>query len=66
MSRVGKQPIVIPIGVDVTIDGARVVVKGPKGTLQHDAPPTITIERDGDALLVTRPDDERGTARCTA
>jgi large subunit ribosomal protein L6 len=59
MSRVGKQPIVIPTGVDVTIDGARVVVKGPKGTLQHDAPPTITIARDGDAILVTRPDDER-------
>ena len=59
MSRVGKKPITIPTGVDVTIDGSRVVVKGPNGTLQHDAPETITVARDGDELLVTRPDDER-------
>jgi large subunit ribosomal protein L6 len=59
MSRIGKQPIVIPAGVDVTIDGSRVQVKGPKGELVHDAPATITIAREGDELLVTRPDDER-------
>jgi large subunit ribosomal protein L6 len=59
MSRIGKQPITIPSGVDVTVDGSRVTVKGPKGTLQHDAPATITVERDGDTLVVTRPDDER-------
>ena len=59
MSRVGKKPIVIPSGVDVTIDGTHVVVKGPNGTLEHDAPESISVARDGDELLVTRPDDER-------
>jgi large subunit ribosomal protein L6 len=59
MSRVGKQPIAVPSGVDVTLDGSHVVVKGPKGTLEHDAPPVITIDREGDQLLVTRPDDAR-------
>jgi len=59
MSRVGKQPIPIPSGVEVTLDGAHVTVKGPKGTLEHHAPETITITREGDDLLVTRPDDQR-------
>ena len=59
MSRIGQQPIAIPSGVEVTIDGGHVVVTGPKGTLAHDAPPTIMISRDGDELTVTRPDDER-------
>ncbi|MGH8986687.1 MAG: 50S ribosomal protein L6 [Acidimicrobiia bacterium] len=59
MSRIGQEPIPIPSGVEVSIDGSRVVVKGPKGTLEHDAPPSITIAREGDELTVTRPDDER-------
>jgi len=59
MSRIGKQPIAIPSGVEVTLDGSHVTVKGPKGTLEHDAPPSISITREGDELLVTRPDDER-------
>jgi len=59
MSRVGKQPITLPSGVDVTLDGAHVTVKGPKGTLEHDVPTTITIAREGDDLVVTRADDER-------
>ena len=59
MSRIGKMPIPVPGGVDVTIDGRHVTVKGPRGTLEHDAPETITIEREGDELIVTRPDDER-------
>ncbi len=59
MSRVGKEPIAIPSGVDVTIEGRRVVVKGPNGTLAHQAPEAITVSRDGDTLVVTRPDDER-------
>ena len=37
MSRIGKQPITIPSGVEVTLDGSHVTVKGPKGTLEHDA-----------------------------
>jgi large subunit ribosomal protein L6 len=59
MSRVGKQPIPIPSGVEVTLEGRRIVVTGPKGTLEHEAPETISVARDGDALVVTRPDDER-------
>ena len=59
MSRIGKQPITIPGGVDVSLDGQHVTVKGPRGTLEHDVPETITVSRDGDTLLVTRPDDER-------
>jgi large subunit ribosomal protein L6 len=59
MSRIGQEPIPIPSGVEVTVEGRRVVVKGPKGTLEHDTPPTITVTRDGDELKVARPDDER-------
>jgi large subunit ribosomal protein L6 len=59
MSRIGQQPIPIPSGVEVTIDGGHVVVTGPNGTLEHDTPPSITIAREGDELTVTRPDDER-------
>jgi large subunit ribosomal protein L6 len=59
MSRIGKMPIPVPSGVDVTIAGTHITVKGPKGTLEHDAPETITVAREGDELVVTRPDDER-------
>jgi large subunit ribosomal protein L6 len=59
MSRIGQQPIPIPSGVDVTIEGPRVAVKGPKGELAHVAPPTISVGREGDDILVTRPDYER-------
>ncbi|MBM3675045.1 MAG: 50S ribosomal protein L6 [Actinobacteria bacterium] len=59
MSRIGKKPIAVPSGVDVTIDGSNVSVKGPKGTLALVAPSDITITREGDELVVTRPDDER-------
>jgi len=59
MSRIGKQPIAIPSGVDVTLDGRHITVKGPRGTLEHDTPETISVTRDGDDLVVTRPDDER-------
>jgi len=59
MSRIGKQPIAIPSGVEVTLDGNHVTVKGPKGTLEHDVPEDITVSREGDEIVVTRPDDER-------
>jgi large subunit ribosomal protein L6 len=59
MSRVGKQPIPIPSGVEVSLEGSRVEVKGPKGTLVLDVVPPISVTRDGDALLVQRPDDAR-------
>jgi large subunit ribosomal protein L6 len=59
MSRVGKKPIPVPSGVDVTINGSHVAVKGPKGELALDAPTDITIAREGDDIVVDRPDDER-------
>jgi ribosomal protein L6P/L9E len=59
MSRIGRLPITVPASVDVTIDGRNVTVKGPKGTLEYDAPADITIAREGDDLVVSRPDDER-------
>jgi large subunit ribosomal protein L6 len=60
MSRIGKLPIAVPAGVDVTIDGRTVSVKGPKGILTHTVAEPITVERDEDGTLaVRRPDDER-------
>ena len=60
MSRIGRMPVVVPSGVDVTIDGAQVTVKGPKGTLSHTVVSPITVEQGDDGVLnVTRPDDER-------
>src|SRR5687768_11496371 len=59
MSRIGKAPITVPGGVDVTIAGSSVTVKGPKGTLSRDVPGDITIRKDDATLLVERPNDER-------
>ncbi|MEO6987467.1 MAG: 50S ribosomal protein L6 [Aquihabitans sp.] len=59
MSRIGKSPIPVPSGVDVTVSDRHLVIKGPKGTLERDVPGTITLRQDGDVLLVERPDDER-------
>jgi large subunit ribosomal protein L6 len=59
MSRIGKQPITIPSGVDVTIAQTRVTVKGPKGTLEHTIVGDVSIAREDDTLLVTRADDAR-------
>ena len=60
MSRIGKRPIPIPAGVDVTIEGQNVSVKGPKGTLDLIVAEPITVSRSEDgAIVVTRPDDER-------
>lgn len=60
MSRIGKVPVPVPAGVDVSIDGAQVTVTGPKGTLEHAVPAPIQVARDeSGAIVVTRPDDER-------
>jgi large subunit ribosomal protein L6 len=60
MSRIGKIPVTVPSGVDVTIDGTAVTVKGPKGTLSHTIPAPIVVDfGDEGALVVTRPNDER-------
>jgi large subunit ribosomal protein L6 len=60
MSRIGRIPVTVPAGVDVTINGAVVTVKGPKGTLTHTVAAPIEVARDeAGALVVTRPNDER-------
>ncbi len=60
MSRIGRLPVTVPSGVEVTIDGQAVSVKGPKGSLSHTVAAPIAVNRDDDGTItVTRPDDER-------
>jgi large subunit ribosomal protein L6 len=59
MSRIGKLPVAIPSGVDVSIDGQSVTVKGPKGTLSHTVAEPITVAQEDGSIVVSRPDDER-------
>ncbi len=60
MSRIGRLPITVPSGVEVTLAGQAVTVKGPKGTLEHTVAEPIEITRAEDGTLqVTRPNDER-------
>ncbi len=59
MSRIGKLPVPVPAGVDVTIDGQVVNVKGPKGTLSHTVVEPITAELNDGVIDVKRPDDSR-------
>jgi large subunit ribosomal protein L6 len=59
MSRIGRLPIAIPAGVDVTIDGSAVTVKGPKGELSLVIKTPIEAKIEDGQILVTRPDDER-------
>jgi large subunit ribosomal protein L6 len=59
MSRIGRLPIAIPTGVDVTVTGSAVTVKGPKGELALTVASPIEVKIEDGQLLVTRPDDER-------
>jgi large subunit ribosomal protein L6 len=59
MSRIGKLPVAVPSGVDVTLNDSVVVVKGPKGTLQQHVLPVVEVKLDGGAILVTRKNDEK-------
>ena len=59
MSRIGKKPIPIPSGVQVTIDGDHVAVQGPKGTLELDLVGDLSIAREGEELVVARAHDQR-------
>ena len=60
MSRIGKLPVPVPMGVEVTIEGQSVKVKGPKGELSHTIAEPITVKKDDDGtLIIERPDDER-------
>ncbi|CAN5546934.1 50S ribosomal protein L6 [soil metagenome] len=58
MSRIGQAPITVPSGVDVSIDGPNITVKGPKGTLHRTITPIISVAADDGVLTVSRPDDE--------
>ena len=60
MSRIGRKPIAIPAGVEVSVDAANVVtVKGPKGTLSQKINPIISVEINGAEVIVTRPNDDK-------
>ena len=59
MSRIGRQPITIPSGVDVQIDGSRVTVKGPRGSLEQTFHPDMALALEDGTLTVTRPSEER-------
>lgn len=66
MSRIGKQPVPVPSGVDVTIEGQNVSVKGPKGSLNLTVAEPITVARNEDgAIVVAVPTTSGATARCT-
>ena len=59
MSRIGRMPIEIPAGVEVKIDGSTVTVKGAKGTLVQTVHSNITVTKDSETIVVTRPDDNK-------
>jgi large subunit ribosomal protein L6 len=59
MSRIGRSPIPLPKGVEVTVADGRISVKGPQGTLARELPGQITVREDDATLIVERPDDER-------
>jgi large subunit ribosomal protein L6 len=59
MSRIGRLPITVPTGVDVTLDGRVLTVKGPKGSLTRQLPPRMEVEREGDVLTIVRPTETK-------
>ena len=59
MSRIGKSPIPVPSGVEITLSGDDVTVKGPKGTLSHTLPEAISIEIQDGSITIDRTDEER-------
>ena len=59
MSRIGRLPIAVPATVDVTIDGRRLTVKGPKGTLTRELHPDMAVSREDGSIVVTRPTEQK-------
>ena len=59
MSRIGNAPVTVPSGVEVTVSGRSITVKGPKGTLSREIPGQIEVVQDDGVLRFERPDDER-------
>ena len=58
MSRIGNKPITVPEGVEVKLDGQKITVKGPKGTLEREIHKNISVSVEGNTVKVTRPNDE--------
>ncbi|MBR2704837.1 MAG: 50S ribosomal protein L6 [Clostridia bacterium] len=58
MSRIGNKPITVPAGVEVTVDGQHITVKGPKGTLERDIHKNMTVSVEENIVKIARPDDE--------
>ena len=58
MSRIGNKPIAVPAGVEVKIDGQKITVKGPKGTLEREIHKNISVEMENNTIKVTRPNNE--------
>ena len=58
MSRIGNKPIAVPVGVEVKIDGQKITVKGPKGTLEREIHKNISVEMENNTIKVTRPNNE--------
>ena len=65
MSRIGRLPVTVPKGVDVTISGRQVTVKGPKGQLSMELAEPIEIAQNDGVITVTRPNDEARSGLCT-
>src|SRR5919206_740110 len=59
MSRIGRLPIALPSGVDVTIDGRQLTIKGPKGSLSRELHPDMTVVRDDGSIVVSRPTEQK-------
>jgi large subunit ribosomal protein L6 len=59
MSRIGRLPITVPSGVDVTIDGRELTVKGPKGTLSRTLHPDMSVSQEDGTIVVTRPTEQK-------
>ena len=58
MSRIGNKPIAVPAGVEVKLDGQKLTVKGPKGTLEREIHKNISVSIEDNVIKVTRPNDE--------
>ena len=59
MSRIGNSPVAVPSGVEVSVSGSEVTVKGPKGTLEHSVPESISVELEDGQVRLSRDNDER-------
>ena len=59
MSRIGNKPITVPEGIEVSLDGQKITVKGPKGTLEKEIHNNMSVKLENGVITVTRPNDEK-------